>query len=132
MPESRDRGTPPGSSAFDGGPGEVPRRPRPVLPESAFFEGLLVLPGPARIDGRVRGEVLAASDLWVGPTGRIDADLEVRRLVIEGRVEGDVSASERLELRGRAHVVGSVSTPRLSVSDGCRIEGSCSTKRAGS
>ena len=99
----------------------------PVLPEGAVFDGLLVLPGPARIDGGVRGEILAASDLWVGPTGRVHADLEVRSIVIEGRIEGDVSASERIELRGAGQIRGSLRSPRLVVADGCRIDGSCST-----
>lgn len=101
--------------------------PPPRLPEGAVFEGLLVLPGPARIDGRVRGEVLAASDVWVGPTGHIEADLEVRAIVIEGRVEGDVAAAERIELRGSARVHGKVSAPRLAMADGCTVDGVCAT-----
>lgn len=99
----------------------------PVLAEGASFEGTLVLPGPARIDGRVRGEVLAASDVWVGPTGRVEADLDVRAVVIEGFVDGDVSASERIELRGGARVRGRVSAPRLAVAEGCTVDGRCST-----
>ena len=107
---------------------EVSPTPRlPVLPEDAVFDGLLVLPGPARIDGHVRGEVLAASDLWVGPTGRVQADLEVRSIVIEGRVEGDVSASERIELRGAGQIRGNLRAPRLVVAAGCRVDGNFST-----
>ncbi len=101
--------------------------PPPRLPEGAVFDGLLVLPGPARIDGRVRGEVLAASDVWVGPSGHIEADLEVRRIVIEGRVYGDVAASERIELRGAARILGDVSAPRLVIADGCVVDGDCAT-----
>ncbi|MGH0029170.1 MAG: bactofilin family protein [Myxococcota bacterium] len=99
--------------------------PMPVLPEGASFEGLLVLPGPARIDGRVRGEVLAASDLWIGPSGCIEADLEVRAVTVEGRVEGDVRARERIDLRGTARVHGNVSAPRLAMSEGCVVDGRC-------
>ena len=99
----------------------------PVLREGAIFEGLLVLPGPSRIDGRVRGEILAGSDLWVGASGHIEADLEARAIVIEGRVEGDVRATERIELRGEARILGRVSAPRLAIADGCRIDGSCAT-----
>ncbi len=110
---------------------EVSPSPRlPVLPEGAVFDGLLVLPGPARIDGHVRGEILAASDLWVGPTGRVEADLEVRSIVIEGQVEGDVSASERIELRGAGQIRGSLCAPRLVVADGCRVDGHCRTGSA--
>lgn len=99
--------------------------PMPVLPEGASFEGLLVLPGPARIDGRVRGEVLAASDLWIGPSGRVEADLEVRAVTVEGQVEGDVIARERIDLRDGARVHGRVSAPRLTMAEGCVVDGEC-------
>ncbi len=105
--------------------GEAARRPPPVLPEGACFEGLLVLPGPARIDGRVRGEILAASDVWVGPTGLVEADLEVRAVVIEGRVDGDVLARDRIELRSSARVRGRVTAPRLLMAEGCVVDGEC-------
>ena len=97
----------------------------PVLREGSRFDGLLVLPGPARIDGTVRGEILAASDLWVGPRGHIEADLEARTIVLEGRVVGDVRATERIELRGSAQVRGGVRAPRLTIEDGCQVDGSC-------
>jgi cytoskeletal protein CcmA (bactofilin family) len=97
----------------------------PVLPEGAAFEGLLVLPGPARIDGRVRGEVLAASDLWIGPSGCIEADLEVRAVTVEGQVEGDVRARDRIDLRGGARIHGNVSAPRLTMAEGCVVDGEC-------
>lgn len=103
----------------------------PVLPEGAVFDGLLVLPGPARIDGSVRGEILAAADLWVGPAGRVQADLEVRSIVVEGRIEGDVTATERIELRGAGQIQGSLCSPRLVMADGCRVDGSCRTEPPG-
>jgi cytoskeletal protein CcmA (bactofilin family) len=98
----------------------------PILPEGAVFDGLLVLPRPSRIDGCVRGEVLAASDVWVGPAGHVHADLEVRAIVIEGCVEGDVTAAERIELRGTARVRGNVSAPRIAMDEGCIVDGTCS------
>lgn len=99
----------------------------PVLPEGALFEGLLVLPRPSRIDGCVRGEVLAASDVWVGRAGQVYADLEVRAIVIEGCVEGDVNAVERIELRGTARVRGNVSAPRITMDEGCVVDGCCAS-----
>jgi cytoskeletal protein CcmA (bactofilin family) len=102
----------------------------PILPEGAVFDGLLVLPRTARIDGCVRGEVLAASDVWVGPSGRVQADLEVRAIVIEGCVEGDVTAAERIELRGTARVRGDVSAPRIAMDEGCIVDGTCSAGAA--
>jgi len=59
------------------------------------FEGLLVLPRRARIDGRLGGEVLAGGPVWVGPTGEVEADLEADSVVVEGRVHGNLRAPSR-------------------------------------
>jgi cytoskeletal protein CcmA (bactofilin family) len=103
--------------------------PPPVLPPGAVFDGVLVLPDPARIDGRVRGEILAASDVWVGPEGLVEADLEGGTIVIEGQVRGDVRARTLIELRSTGRVRGRLTAPRLRIADGSIVDGPC---RAGS
>jgi cytoskeletal protein CcmA (bactofilin family) len=97
----------------------------PVLVEGAVFEGLLVLPGSGRIDGRVRGEVIATEDVWVGPNGVVEAQLAGHTVVIEGRVEGDVRARSLIELRTGGRVRGGLSAPRLRIADGCVVDGPC-------
>jgi cytoskeletal protein CcmA (bactofilin family) len=109
-------------------PDDAPARPSPaILVEGAVFEGLLVLPGPARIDGRICGEVLAAGDVWVGPSGVVEAHLDGGTVVIEGRVEGDVQAHSLIELRAGGRVRGRVSAPRLRMADGSIVDGPCET-----
>lgn len=97
----------------------------PVLVEGAEFEGLLVLPGSGRIDGRVRGEVIAHEDVWVGPNGVVEAHLAGRSVVVEGRVEGDVRAHELIELRAGGRVRGGLTAPRLCIADGSVVDGPC-------
>jgi cytoskeletal protein CcmA (bactofilin family) len=99
--------------------------PPPQLLEGAVFEGLLVLPGPGRIDGRVCGEVIAAGDVWVGPSGVVEAHLAGDTVVIEGRVEGDVRARSLIELRSSGQVRGGLSAPRLRIAEGSVVDGSC-------
>jgi len=103
----------------EGGPGEV------ALAEGMRFEGLLVLPKAARIDGRVGGEVCAGAAVWVGASGVVEADLEAESVVIEGRVEGDVRAWDRVELGPAAVVIGDIAAPRLVIAEGARVEGRC-------
>jgi cytoskeletal protein CcmA (bactofilin family) len=104
--------------ASDGGP-------QPVLLEGMSFEGLLVLPQAARIDGRVRGEVLAGAAVWVGPTGVVEADLEADAVVVEGRVDGHVRARSSIELGSGAVVRGDLVAPRLAMAEGARVDGHC-------
>lgn len=97
----------------------------PVLTEGALFEGLLVLPASGRIDGRVRGEVIAAQDVWVGPSGVVEAHLDGDTVVIEGVVEGDVRARSRIELRAGGRVRGNLTAPRLCIEEGSLVDGAC-------
>ncbi len=99
--------------------------PEPVLLEGMRFDGLLVLPHHARIDGRVRGEVLAGGTVWVGPTGVVEADLEAEAVVVEGRVDGNVWAERSISLGADAVVRGDLCAPTLAIEEGARIEGRC-------
>ncbi len=96
-----------------------------VVPAGAEFEGTLVLPGPARIDGQVRGKVLAESDVWVGPGGFVGADLSGNRVVIEGTVEGDVLARTSIELHATGCVRGDLTAPSLRLAEGAVVDGAC-------
>lgn len=100
-------------------------QPEPVLLEGMRFEGLLVLPRHARIDGHVRGEVLAGGTVWVGPSGVVEADLEADAVIVEGRVEGDVRALRSISLGPDAAVRGGLHAPVLEMEEGARVEGRC-------
>jgi cytoskeletal protein CcmA (bactofilin family) len=89
------------------------------------FCGILVLPGPARIDGWVRGEVIAGGPLWIGETGVVEADLEGGTVVVAGRVEGRITALSRIELRPTAAVQGGLCSPRLVLAEGSQVNGPC-------
>lgn len=105
---------------------DVPGPPaEPVLAPGTAFDGILVLPGPARIEGRVRGDVLAGGPVWVGASGVVEADLEADVVVVEGRVDGDVRARSRIELGPRAVVSGDLEAPRLTMAEGSRVNGRC-------
>ena len=84
------------------------------------FEGLLVLPRPARIDGRVAGTVLAGASVWVGATGVVEADLEADAIVVEGSVHGDLRARTSIELGPGAVVTGDLTGPRVAVAEGAQ------------
>jgi cytoskeletal protein CcmA (bactofilin family) len=90
------------------------------------FCGILVLPGPARIDGCVRGEVIAGGSLWIGETGVVEADLEGDTVVVAGRVNGQITAVSRIELQHTATVQGALRAPRLVLAEGSQVNGPCS------
>lgn len=95
----------------------------PLVDPGASFEGLVAFRGRARIEGHVRGDVLAWGRVEIGPDARIDGRLEAHEAVIAGEVRGDVHARDRIELRAGSRVEGDLDAPRLSLADGAVLCG---------
>jgi cytoskeletal protein CcmA (bactofilin family) len=98
-----------------------------VLRAEDEFTGLVVLLDPARIDGRVRGRVVAEGLVWIGESGRICASVEADEVVVAGHIEGQVTARSRVEVLPGGSIIGGLQTPVLTVADGSTLEGPCRT-----
>jgi len=84
-----------------------------------------------RVDGHLVGTVSSESGtLIVGTNGQVDANISVAAAMVNGAVNGDIIASEKLQLGRTARVMGNVQSPRLIVEEGAILEGSCSMMRA--
>ena len=91
-----------------------------ALTGEAIFKGML------RVDGHLSGQVKSeGGTLIVGNNGQVDADIEVAVATIHGTVNGDITASQRLELGRAAKVNGNIQTPSLVIEQGAVFEGSC-------
>ncbi|HKP35887.1 MAG TPA: polymer-forming cytoskeletal protein [Pyrinomonadaceae bacterium] len=79
-----------------------------------------------RIDGRFSGRVSSPTgSLIVGSGGQVDANIEVAVCTIQGSVNGDVIATQRIELGRAAKLNGNIQTPSLMIEQGAVFEGSC-------
>jgi len=77
------------------------------------------------IEGRVEGKVhLPNHRLTIGQGGNVQAEVHAKSVVVIGRVAGNVSAGERLEVQASGIVDGDVRAPRLSVQEGAVLNGS--------
>lgn len=84
-----------------------------------------------RVDGHLTGSVSSdGGTLIVGTQGQVDANVSVGVATINGVVNGDVIASEKIQLGRTARVTGNVATPRLIIEEGAVFEGGCSMLRA--
>ena len=99
---------------------------------SGFVGGGTQLTGEAtfkamlRVDGHLSGKISSSSGtLIVGANGKVDANIEVAIAIIHGTVNGDIIASQRLELGRAAKVNGNIQTPSLVIEQGGIFEGSC-------
>ena len=99
---------------------------------SGFVGGGTVVTGEAnfkalmRVDGNMSGRITSTSGtLIVGANGKIDANIEVAIAMIHGTVNGDIIATQRLELGRAAKLTGNVQTASLMIEPGALFEGSC-------
>ncbi|MBV8857179.1 MAG: polymer-forming cytoskeletal protein [Acidobacteria bacterium] len=91
-----------------------------TLTGEANFKGML------RVDGGLSGRVSSADGtLIVSTNGRVDANVEVAVAQIFGTVNGDITASKRIEMGRVAKVTGNIQTPALVIENGAVFEGSC-------
>src|SRR5688572_14883219 len=96
-----------------------------VVTGEANFKALM------RVDGNLSGRITSASGtLIVGANGKVDANIEVAIAMIHGTVNGDIIATQRLELGRAAKLTGNVQTASLMIEPGATFEGSCKMIKA--
>lgn len=97
------------------------------LEVNASMTGSLSFKDPVnlQVNGQFDGTLEIKGNLAIGEKAAVKATIRGEALSIAGSVEGDVSASQRLELLGTARVVGKLTTPRLIIHDGAVFQGTC-------
>lgn len=96
-----------------------------LLAAGCTFEGLVVVHRAARIEGCVRGRVLALRGLEVAAGAQVEGDLDADSLVVAGRVRGVIRARSRVELCATAVVEGEIHAPGVSIAEGCQVDARC-------
>ena len=96
------------------------------LTSDTYVKGTIKFSETMKIDGRFEGEMITdKGDLIVGKSGTVKADVKVRSAVIEGRIEGEIIASDRVELKQESHIFGDLQTKKLVVEEGVTLIGKC-------
>ena len=76
------------------------------------------------VDGTVEGTIeLPGNALIIGPNGKAHARLNAKAVTVQGKVEGNIHASERVELRKSAVTVGDINTQRIAIEEGAYFKG---------
>ena len=95
------------------------------LGEGVELSGDFYFSKGVRIGGVVKGKIRADAALEIGPTGRVDADVEVRRISIQGEFHGTIRASDRVEIHKEGKVRGEIFSPCLIIESGAFFDGHC-------
>ncbi|HYK64009.1 MAG TPA: polymer-forming cytoskeletal protein [Patescibacteria group bacterium] len=111
--------------------GIAPADGRAYLDRGSKISGKISFEGPARIDGEVDGEVHGKDSITIGESAVVTAHIRAASVSVAGKVSGDITATQRIEIRPSAKVSGNLTAPILSVLEGALFEGHCSMQPEG-
>jgi cytoskeletal protein CcmA (bactofilin family) len=96
-----------------------------LLGKGALFNGEMKVSGSIRIDGEFEGTMEVSETLILGKTGRVKGTVVSKDAVIGGKMDGNIQATERIELQTGSHLSGDIVCRGLVVEDGVFFEGNC-------
>lgn len=96
-----------------------------IIGEGAEFKGEFKLSGVIRIDGVFSGLLESKGKVLIGKSGKVDTDIRADVIIVGGTVNGNLYATERVELLETGIVSGDIITPRLMVEEGVKFTGKC-------
>jgi cytoskeletal protein CcmA (bactofilin family) len=115
---------------------ETPKAPDTARGEMTFIGKSIVIKGELScsedlfIDGQVEGTIEPKGNrLTIGPTGRVKANVTARAVVVQGKLEGNIQASDRVDLKQSAVVMGDIATQRISIDEGVYFKGSVNIQK---
>jgi cytoskeletal protein CcmA (bactofilin family) len=101
--------------------------------KSVIIKGELNGSEDLAIEGQVEGKIeLRQNVLTIGPNGKIKAQVFAKSVVILGEVTGNVTATEKVEIRDNGSVDGDIAAPRVAIAEGAHFRGSIDMQRTGS
>jgi len=100
--------------------------------KSVVIKGELSGSEDLTIEGHVEGRIdLKDNVLTIGPNGKIKAEVFAKAVVVLGEVTGNVTASEKVDIRDNGSVDGDIASPRVAIAEGAHFRGSVDMQRAG-
>src|SRR6188472_3054590 len=101
--------------------------------KSVVIKGELAGSEDLTIEGHVEGKIeLKEHVLTIGPNGKIKAQVFAKAVIVLGEVHGNVTASEKVDIRDGGSVDGDIISPRVAIAEGAHFRGSVDMQRKGS
>jgi cytoskeletal protein CcmA (bactofilin family) len=96
-----------------------------IIGSDAAFKGELTFQGSVRVDGQFEGAIRTSGHVLVSKGGTLKAEVQAGSLALEGHLEGNVVAEDRVELRATGQMIGDVRASKLLVMEGATFVGRC-------
>ncbi|MBV9082711.1 MAG: polymer-forming cytoskeletal protein [Acidobacteriaceae bacterium] len=96
-----------------------------ALGKNVTVKGQIFAREDLTIDGEVEGTVECHEHrLTIGPNARVQAGLKAREIIIQGSIQGNVEAADKIDIKKEAKLVGDIKTTRIVIEDGAYFKGS--------
>ena len=102
-----------------------------ILGPGAIVKGEIQVNGDFRIDGTLNGSIQCKGKIVVGPTGKIDGEIQCQNADFSGEVTATVKVNELLTLKETARFSGDITTGKLAIEPGAKFSGTCKMEQAG-
>ena len=96
-----------------------------LIDRGCSMEGRLTFDGIVQINGDFRGDIISDGTLVVGQEAKVEGNIQVGSIIIEGYVEGVVEIKGKMELRRGGKLVASINTPSIVIEEGAIFHGQC-------
>lgn len=96
-----------------------------LIGSKTIFEGVLMSNGSISIEGTVKGKIECKGSVVVGQEGKVRANIVAENVLVGGKVNGQITANDKLEITSAGRVKGDIETTRLVIAEGVVFEGSC-------
>lgn len=94
-----------------------------LIARAAHIEGEIKGAGEVRIEGTVSGKLDCSATVMIDQGGKIEGEIKAETVTIAGRVEGNIFATQKIELTPTAQVDGDITSPRVLIREGATFEG---------
>lgn len=96
-----------------------------IVGNKSIFNGIFTTDGPFRIDGLFKGKILSTGKLIVGKTGKAEAIIIAKTIIIGGVVKGDIIAEDKVIVLKSAEIFGNIYSTCVNMEDGVIFNGNC-------
>jgi cytoskeletal protein CcmA (bactofilin family) len=98
-----------------------------LIDQGTELKGELNFWASFRIEGYFQGKISSDSMLIIGEKGKVEAEVKVGELIINGEIHGNLQAKEKIEVHNRGRVYGTLIAPKLLIEEGSYLEANCQT-----
>ncbi len=96
---------------------------RNVLSSDVDIKGTVKFTNDLVVDGKIEGEIQSQGNLTVGENARLKAEINTATVVVYGKVHGNITATDRVELKASAEIIGDIKAKSLSIEAGAIFVG---------